>query len=184
MQPFIPRFAGLLLWRGIFAILLGLCILLWPGMSLSLILLFFGGYLVADGIIHIYTSLSHLRTDKEWGLHLFRGIVSLLLGALTLLAPFITAVALVWYVAAWLLVMGILEIVVAIRLRKRIQGEGWYILAGVLSVVAAVIFMVDPLASAYTFTLILGCYAIIIGVTLVGAYIRIQRRHSQGATPA
>lgn len=177
MQPFIPRFARLLLWRGIICVMFGLFTFLWPGITLRITLVLFAFYVLTDGVINIYTSFRHVQHDQDWWFHLFRGIFGVILGVLTLLAPFVTAIVLVWYISAWVLVIGILEIMSAIRLRKKIKGEGWYIAGGILGVLAAILFLAYPLHSALTFTWIVGGYAMVLGITLIVASVRIRRRH-------
>jgi uncharacterized membrane protein HdeD (DUF308 family) len=135
--------------------------------------------MIVDGIIHIVTSISVIKQDKDWWVTLLRGIFGLLLGVITLMAPIVTAVVLTWYIAAWLLMVGILEIIVAIRLRKKIQGEGWYIFYGIIALIAAIILMIHPLSSALTLIFMAGIYAIVMGVYLIGAYIRLRSRHSR-----
>jgi uncharacterized membrane protein HdeD (DUF308 family) len=178
MQPFAPRFANLLLWRGISAIIFGLLALLWPGITLSILLIIFGAFLFADGILHVAASFGHVKHDNDWWYQLIRGILSIFLGAVTLWAPFVTGLVLVWYVGGWLLFIGILEIIVSIRLGKKLKGEGWYIIGGILSILMGILFFVFPIASAWTFIWIVGVYSVVAGIWLLGAYIRIRRRHA------
>jgi uncharacterized membrane protein HdeD (DUF308 family) len=179
MHPFLLRFSGLVLWRGIIFLLLGLLALCWPGMTFGFLIILLGFYMVVDGIVHIITSFSVIKQDKDWWVTLLRGIFGLLLGVLILMAPVATAIVLTWYLAAWLLMVGILEIIVAIRLRKKIQGEGWYIFNGIIALIAAIILMIHPLSSAVTLTLLAGIFAIVMGIYLIGVYIRLRRRHSK-----
>lgn len=179
MHPFIQRFAGLVLIRGIFFLLLGIFALCWPGITFGILIILFGLYMMVDGIVHIITSISVIKQDKDWWVTLLRGIFGLLLGVITLMAPVATAIVLTWYIAAWLLMVGILEIIVAIRLRKKIQGEGWYIFNGIIALIAAIVLMIHPLSSAVTLTFMAGVFGIVMGVYLIGIYIRLRRRHSR-----
>jgi uncharacterized membrane protein HdeD (DUF308 family) len=179
MPPFIPRFSQLLLWRGITCILLGVCTLFWPGISLKIVLIIFGLYMLADGLVQIFASVGHVQHDREWWIHLFRGVMSTILGIFTLLAPFFTAVVLVYYIACWLMVIGVVEIIVGIRLRKRIKGEGWYIAGGIVTLLLACLIIVFPLSSAVNFIWVLGIYALLYGIALLSAYVRIRRRHAK-----
>jgi uncharacterized membrane protein HdeD (DUF308 family) len=181
MQPFAPRFAQMLLWRGISCILFGLIALFWPGISLSILLLVFGGYLLADGIINVVSSISHVKHDRDWWVHLLRGVFSIVLGAVTLFAPFVTAVVLIWYVATWLIVIGLFEIIAAIRLRTKVKGEGWYIFSGILSILIGALFLINPVSSALSLVWILGIYSLVAGIAFLVAYSRIHKRHSQAA---
>lgn len=178
MKPFAARFAQLLLWRGIACILFGILALVWPGHTLRILLLLFAGYLLADGVINIASSIGQINRDRDWWIHLLRGVFCFILGAMTLFAPFVTAVVLIWYVATWLLVVGLLEIVAGIRLRKQIQGEGWYIAGGILSIVIGIIFLVSPVNTALSLVWILGFYFLVAGFFFLSAYNRIRKRHA------
>jgi uncharacterized membrane protein HdeD (DUF308 family) len=65
--------------------------------------------------------------------------------------PGITALALLWTIAAWAVVTGVFEVVAAIRLRRKMRREWLLALSGVLSVVFGVLLVVWPAAGALTF---------------------------------
>jgi hypothetical protein len=58
--------------------------------------------------------------------------------------PGITAMALPWVIAGWAIATGILEILVAVRLRKEIANEWFRVLHGLLSLVSGVVLISDP----------------------------------------
>ena len=80
-------------------------------------------------------------------------------------APGVTAIVLLFYIAAWSLTTGILEIVGAIRLRKEIKGEVWWILSGIVSILFALLLMIFPGTGILVW--LLGVYAIVFGVLLI-----------------
>jgi uncharacterized membrane protein HdeD (DUF308 family) len=103
---------------------------------------------------------------------------------ITCVAPGITAVALIFFIAAWSLATGVLEIAAALRLRKEIQGEGWMILSGIASIVFAILVMFFPGVGALGLLWLIVAYAIIFGVLLVilGFRLRGHRSRPKGAT--
>jgi uncharacterized membrane protein HdeD (DUF308 family) len=86
---------------------------------------------------------------------------------LTFLAPALTALALLFYIAIWAIATGVLEIVAAIRLRKEIENEWMLIVAGLASVVFGVLLMAQPAAGALALLWLIASYAIFFGVLLV-----------------
>jgi uncharacterized membrane protein HdeD (DUF308 family) len=89
------------------------------------------------------------------------------------------AIALIFFITAWSLATGVLEIVAAIRLRKEIQGEGWMILSGIASIVFTVLVMFFPGAGAFGLLRLIAVYAIIFGVMLVKLGIKLRRHRSR-----
>jgi uncharacterized membrane protein HdeD (DUF308 family) len=90
--------------------------------------------------------------------------VGIIIGLLTFHAPGITVVALVIYIAAWVLMIGATEIAVAIKLRRQIKGEWFLILMGLLSIAFAVLLLWNPLLGAATLIWIVAWYALVFGV--------------------
>lgn len=157
----------LLVLRGLAAIIFGVLTWIVPGISLASLVLLFGAYAMADGIFNIWAALVGPReTESRWVLALW-GLVGVGAGILTFAAPDVTALALLFYIAAWAIATGVLEIVVAIRLRKEIEGEWWLILAGLASVAFGLLLMARPGAGALTVLWLIASYAIVFGVLLL-----------------
>jgi uncharacterized membrane protein HdeD (DUF308 family) len=81
---------------------------------------------------------------------------------------------LVYLIAAWAIVTGIIEIAVAVRLRQMIEGEWLLGLAGVLSVLLGVLLMARPDAGLLAWVWIIGAYALLFGVVLVALSLRLR----------
>jgi hypothetical protein len=114
----------------------------------------------------------------------FEGLLGLGAGTISFVWPGITAMALVYLIAAWAFVTGILEIVAAIRLRKEIEGEWLLALTGVLSLVLAVLFAMAPDAGAVALIWLWGAYAAAFGVLLVWLGFRLRGRQEARKTTA
>lgn len=177
MQHYFSAYWWVFLMRGLFALFLGVMALGWPGVTFTTLVLFLGAYLLIDGLFSIAGALSSRRHNESWGLFLFAGLAGVALGVLTLYNPFATGALLIYLVAVWAMIAGILEIVIAIRLRKGIKGEGWYILGGLLTVFFGILLVSNPIAAAITLTWIFGFYAIVTGIMLVSLALRLRRRH-------
>ncbi len=150
--------------RGIAAIVFGIIAFAYPGLTVATLVLFFGAWVLIDGIFRVVGAIGHHASDPEWGFHLVIGILGIIIGFLTFHAPQITALALITYIAAWALMIGATEIAVAIKLRREVKGEWFLILMGLASIAFAVMLLWNPLPGALALVWLIGCYAIVFGI--------------------
>ena len=169
--------------RGIAAILFGICAFFIPGAALWALILLFGAYCLVDGVFAIVAAVRAAQTRERWGQLLFRGIVGIVVAAITWFDPWLTAFALLYLIAAWAIVTGVLEIAAAFQLRRQITGEIWWVLAGLLSIVFGLFLFWQPRAGALAVLWVIAIYAVVFGIFLVGLSFRL-RGHLQGMRPA
>jgi uncharacterized membrane protein HdeD (DUF308 family) len=123
-QPILPTLATnwwALLLRGIAAVLFGLAALFWPGLTLFVLIVFFGAYTVVDGVFAIVAGI-RAEGGRRW-LLLAEGALGVLAGLIAFFYPGITALILLYVIAAWAIFTGILRVVLAISLRREIENE-------------------------------------------------------------
>jgi uncharacterized membrane protein HdeD (DUF308 family) len=168
-----------LLLRGISAILFGVLTMLWPSLTLEVLILFFGAYALVDGIFSGAAAIAHRKHDSTWWLFLLAGLAGVVLGVLTFLLPGLTALVLVYLIAARALIVGVIEIVYAIALRREITGEWFYILNGVISILFGIVLFVLPGAGALALVTVIGVFAIVIGVLLLVVAFRLRKLAQQ-----
>jgi len=164
-----------LLVRGLVAIAFGVFTWLRPGLSLATLVLVFGIYCTADGVLGIWTAIAGRNDNDYWWVLLLAGIVGVGVGAVTFAAPGLTAVALLVYIAVWALVKGVLEIATAIRLRKEIQGEWLLVVGGAASVAFGALLLARPGAGVLAVLWLIAAYAVVFGVLLVLLAFRARR---------
>lgn len=157
----------LLLLRGVIAILFGLLVWFQPGVSLVALVLLFGAYTLADGILGIWTTIAGRAEHEHWWVLLLWGLIGVGVGILTFLVPGVTALALLFYIAIWAIATGVLELVAAVRLRKEMTGEWRLILGGLASVVFGVLLMAQPAVGALALLWLIGAYGVVFGILLV-----------------
>lgn len=111
--------------------------------------------------------------DRWWVL-LLEGLAGVAAGIVTFVGPGISALALLYVIAAWALVTGVLEIAAAIRLRKIITGEWLLALIGIASVALGIMLALFPGPGALALVIWIGAYAIATGVRLVVLAFRLR----------
>jgi uncharacterized membrane protein HdeD (DUF308 family) len=158
--------------RGFLGIVVGILTFVWPGITLAALVFLFAGYALVDGAMSITGAVRAPAAHERWGALLFEGIVGIGAAFVTVLWPAITALSLVYVMAAWAIITGVAEIVAAVRLRKLISGEWLLALGGIASVIFGVLVALVPLAGALIIALWFGAYASIFGVILVALGFR------------
>src|SRR5579872_5979496 len=108
--------------RGVAAVLFGILALAIPGIALVVLVLLFGAYAFVDGVFALIAALRQAEAHERWAHLLFVGIFGVLVGAITFFFWQITAFALLYLIAAWAVVTGILELVAAFELRRHLPG--------------------------------------------------------------
>jgi uncharacterized membrane protein HdeD (DUF308 family) len=162
------------LFRGLAAVAFGLVTVMAPGLSLLAWVTVFGAYAFVDGVLALVSALRRRgRTEPLWRLVL-QGIAGISVGVITLIWPGISAVSLLYLLAAWAIVTGGLEIATAVSMRKQIEGEWLLILSGVLSVILGVVLALFPGPGALALVLWLGVYALVSGALLIAHSIRLR----------
>lgn len=165
----------LLLLRGLVAIIFGVLAWVQPGITLAALVLLFGAYSMADGVLCLWTATTGPKGHEYWWLLLLQGLVGIGIGFLTFFAPGITALALLFYIAIWAIATGVLEIAAAIRLRKEIDNEWLLLVAGLASVAFGILLAAQPAAGALAVLWLIGSYAILFGVLLLILAFKIRK---------
>ena len=161
--------------RGVFAILYGLTALMWPGLTLEILVLFFGAYALMDGVFAMIAAFTNRAGHGSWWVLLLEGLVDIIVGMIAFSRPGLTTLVLLYVIAFWALTTGILEIVAAVRLRKEIEGEWLLALSGIGSLVFGVLLLFFPAVGALTIALMIGMYAILFGIMFLSLGLRLRR---------
>jgi uncharacterized membrane protein HdeD (DUF308 family) len=161
--------------RGLAAIVFGVLAFVWPAITLWALVLLFGAYMLVDGIFAIVAAVRAAGREARWWLLLIEGVLGVLAGLVAAFWPGLTALALLYFIAAWAIVSGILEIAGAIRLRREIEGEWALGLSGALSLLFGVLLVVIPApAGLLSLVWLIGAYALAFGVLLLVLAFRLR----------
>ena len=169
----------MILIRGIAAVVFGLAILfLWPGLVISTLVIVFAAYALVDGVFAILTALQH-RDQPRWWAMVLEGIIGIIAAIVAFVYPGLAVLTLLYVIAAWAVITGVLEIVSAIELRKQIPNEFWMILSGIFSVIFGILLVVFPISSILTLLWLFGGICVAFGIfTIILAF----RVHGMGGT--
>jgi uncharacterized membrane protein HdeD (DUF308 family) len=180
MLDLLSRNWWLLALRGLAAIIFGVLAFVWPAATIAALVILFGAYAVADGILAIAAALSNVvGQQRRWSI-LLQGVVSLVIGIATFVWPNVTGLTLLYLIAVWAITTGILGIVVAIELRRELSNEWLLVLSGIASIVFGVLVIVFPGAGALSVLWMIAAYAVVIGVLLLGLSLRVRNLRKLG----
>ena len=160
--------------RGVAAVVFGVLAFIWPGVTILALVILWGAYALADGILALISAFHVRERGKPMWALLLIGVLGVAAGIVTFLWPGITALALLMLIAAWAFVMGIFQIIAAIRLRKEIEHEWLLGLSGVLSVIFGVLMVLSPGAGALAVLWVIASYSIVFGALLIFLGFRLK----------
>jgi uncharacterized membrane protein HdeD (DUF308 family) len=167
----------LVLLRGVLAVLLGLYAVFQPGMTLVVFTQVLGAFVLMDGIFAVMAGVLGWTDSRMWTI--VRGALGILIGLFVFAHPVlvgtIAAMTIVIIVGIQTIASGILEIYVAIRARKEVEGEGWLIFGGTLAVIFGGILLMAPLMSSIVFIRVLGAFAVFFGITVIMTALRMRK---------
>lgn len=161
--------------RGVLAILFGAAAFFMPGLAWLSLIVLFGTYAILDGVFAMMSGLISSKFSPRWWVFLLEGLVSVAAGTIALVRPDIAGIALVWLIAGWAVLTGVLEILAAVRLRKEITNEWMLGFGGFVSIVLGALLFFQPAAGGLVITLMIGAYALIFGIALVALGLRLRR---------
>jgi uncharacterized membrane protein HdeD (DUF308 family) len=166
----------LLLLRGLAAIAFGVLAFFWPGLTLLTLILLWGVYALCDGVFALGAAMFAKGGDMgpRWWLAL-AGIISILAGLVTLFYPGITALVLLMFIAAWAIIIGVLQVWGAIEWRKLLDDAWLLALNGALSIAFGAILFARPGAGAVALVWMIGWFAVVFGCLWVALAFRLKK---------
>lgn len=165
---------------GIAALIVGLLLLISPGMTLLVLVQILGAYWLVTGVL----ALVNLCIDRTlWGWKLVSGVLGVLAGLIVLRDPlwstiFVPAV-LVIFLAIEALIMGITQVTSAFG-----GGGSGLALLGILNIIFGIILLLNPLVGVSALPILLGIFAVIGGCLMFfRAFASRHQRIDGGRTP-
>lgn len=180
MSESITKYWWTFLLRGIIAVLFGIAAMILPGITLGVLVLFLGAFLVADGVVTLF-SLFYGRQHRarHWFLMLLEGLAGMLVGVGIFIWPAASTLVIILLVGVWAVITGILEIAAAINLRAFIEHEFLLGLSGLLSILFGVILFIYPQIGGVTMVWVIGIYALLFGVLLIFLGFKLRRLEAE-----
>ena len=180
----LSRHWGWVALRGLVAVLFGVFAFVAPGVTLAVLVLFWGAFAFVDGVLALMAAFKVRDQGKPFWPLLIVGFLGIAAGVATFLWPGMTALVLLLFIGAWAFVMGVFQILAAVRLRREIEHEWLLALSGALSVLFGLFVLFQPGAGALALIWALGAYAVVFGVLIIGLAFKLKGVAARPAKPA
>ena len=156
----------LLIW-GILVGIFGLCALFWPHITLLAMIFLFGVFALVNGVLGLAMAIQQRRLLPYWWAALAAGVISILFGIAVLVWPHVTALVILYLIAAWAIVTGIFQ------LAEALGGAGhrspvFLGIAGIASIILGVLlFSISPVVALLSLVWVIGIYALVYAAMLI-----------------
>lgn len=173
----------LIMARGIFLMILGLILLLFPKGTLTTLIFLMGIYWFIDGIVTIVHSIQRKNIIAQWWWGLIIGVISVIAGIVVLAKPLSSAVLttsfLMWFLGLVAVINGISGLLTGIRMHKIQKGERSMVWGGIFSILIGFILLSSPFTSALVIIKIIGAFALFAGLITVFLARRVKKKAEQ-----
>src|SRR5262245_15562094 len=166
--------------RGLAAVLFGIAALMWPVITLSVLAPLFGAYAMINGVFAVIEAFSRDVSRERWRPLLFEGVVSIVVGAMILIWPGLTAMGLLFLIAFWAIMTGVFEIITAIRLRHEIRGEWIMALIAILSMAFGLLLLAFPVTGTLSVFLLIRAFVFAIGALMIALALKVRSLRRPG----
>lgn len=170
--------------RGLMAIALAVSALLVPDMTLLSLIAVFAVYALLAGTVAVVGAIRNRRRSSGWSLLLALGIAGMTAGVLAALHPAFAALAALLVIGINAIVNGVLDMLLAWRLRASPQGRWLLMLGGVISLLFGLLLTAYPGAGALVLLWLIGWYAFATGVAYLALAWRGYRDARLAPAPA
>jgi len=154
--------------RGLLALALGIIMLVMdPLTAAELLVLFIGVYALVDGIFALVVGIINRPPHRNRAWLIAEGIIGILAGVAILAAPLLAGAVIVYFIAFWALLTGILELVFSIAEWKYLPGAWMILINGIISVLLGGLILANVVAGTVLLVVIIAVYLVIFGLLLM-----------------
>ena len=161
--------------RGALAIAFAVVILIWPNIGLATLIALFGAFALVTGVSTIAGAFSVPVTRGRRAWLVVEGLLGIAVGVAVVVWPDLSALGLLYAIAAWAIALGVFEIALAFDLPLSSGRSLLLALSGVLSVVFGVIMFAHPGAGAVALLALIAAFALVTGAMQIAFALELRR---------
>jgi len=160
--------------RGFLTVIFGLLALIWPRQAMPGMVVIFGAFVLADGIFGLLAGFGTMGSNERWWMALLQGVAGVIVGSMALMSLDKSAPALAYFIAACVVITGVIELVAAMQLKRAIPGEWSMIYCAALSILLGILLFIVPSAGTQGLVWVIGLFAFVLGILLIIVALRIR----------
>jgi uncharacterized membrane protein HdeD (DUF308 family) len=161
--------------RGALAIAFAVVILIWPNIGLATLIALFGAFALVSGVSTIAGAFSLPVTRGRRAWLVVEGLLGIAVGVAVVVWPDLSALGLLYAIAAWAIALGVFEIALAFDLALSSGRSLLLALSGVLSVAFGVIMFAHPGAGAVALLALISAFALVTGAMQIAFALDLRR---------
>jgi uncharacterized membrane protein HdeD (DUF308 family) len=159
---------------GLAALVIGIIALAWPKPTAYVLVVLIGIFFLLYGVLSALHSIALARSKLPWVGHLVWGVLGIIAGIVTFAWPKITAVAVLYLIAIWAIVTGIVQIYTAFTMHGSGLAKFLFAVAGLISVVVGLFLIGFPAGGATAIVWLIGAYFIVVGIVYMVAGFELR----------
>ena len=161
--------------RGVMAIAFAVVILIWPDIGLTTLIALFGAYALVSGVTTIAGVVSSPFGGNRRAWLVFEGVLSIMVGVAVFVWPDLSALGLLYAIAAWAIALGIFEMSLAFAVPLSGGRSLLLALSGILSVTFGVVMFAHPGAGAVALLALVAAFALVTGAMQIAFAVELRR---------
>jgi uncharacterized membrane protein HdeD (DUF308 family) len=159
--------------NGLLSVVIGVLILVWPGISLYALTILFGAYTLATGIVNLMAAVRAGGGERGW--LVFSSLLGIGVGIAVLVWPNISELALLYVIGAYAIALGIFAVIGAFYLPLDGGDTVLLVLSGIVSILFGVVMFAEPGTGALTVLALIAAFALVTGFTEIAVAIGAKR---------
>jgi uncharacterized membrane protein HdeD (DUF308 family) len=160
--------------NGLIAVLFGLLLLLVAESTILKLVRVFGVVLLLAGVVMFYFSFRNMKGGKNYMMVMAEAIIAVLIGLVIAIAPGKSLNLFLTLLGIWAAIMGLLQIIMAIRMRKKVSQPYLFSVNGIITLVFGLLLIYSPMATLGSLITLIGILSLVAGILMIYLGIKMK----------
>lgn len=164
-----------LLWKGILLAIIGLLVVINPGLSVATLFVSLGILALVVGIVVLFNEYRLRQHSGQFSFRLAEGLVDVLIGIILIAEPIFAASVLLVMLGIWVLVMGIIQLYGSSRYPSGHPAKNLMLAGGIVTSILGILILANPFGGAQAIIILVGLGLMFTGIAMMLISQRLQR---------